>query len=183
MGPAVTRRGLLVGGGLLLVAACTGGPRPAAPSTSAAPAAADPLLALLTDREELLARCEATGSAHPDLVGRLQPVRDNTAEHVVALRLALALPTSTPTTTPTVTPTAGSPSSPSDTDGASGSGPPSASGPVVAADPAVALADVRAAVRSGGDLARSTCLGTTSERAPLVGSLSAAAACHDLVLT
>jgi len=168
MAAALTRRRFLGCGGVLLVGACTGGTGPAAPTSSAPPPPPDPLLALLEEREGLLAAYEATGTAHPDLVGRLQPLQSQTAEQVVALRLALALPTATP-----------SPRAPS----SGGSTPSTPSGPVVPADPAAAVAEVRAALRASGSAAESVCLSTTAERAPLLGSLAAAAACHDLMLS
>lgn len=168
MGPALSRRGLLGAGSVLLVGACTGGSRPAAPTSSAPAPPPDPLLALLAGLEALLVRYDATGTAHPDVVGRLQPLRSQTMEQVTALRLALALPAATPS--PTV-PRSGSATS----------GP--ATGPAVPADPAAALAELRSVLRARGVAAESVCLSTTAERAPLVGSLAAAAACHDLMLS
>lgn len=168
MAAVLTRRGFLGGGGVLLVGACTGGTGPADPTSSAPPPPPDPLLALLQEREALITRSVATGTAHPDLVGRLQPLQSQTAEQVIALRLALALPTATPSPTAPLS---------------SGSTPSTPSGPVVPADPAAAVAEVRAALQASGSAAESVCLSTTAERAPLLGSLAAAAACHDLMLS
>lgn len=168
MGPALSRRGLLGVGGALLLGACTGGSDGARPTSPAPPPAPDPLLALLDEREALLARYEATGAAHPNLVGRLQPLQSQTAEQVIALRLALALPTATPSSVP---PSSG------------GSTPSAPSGPAVPADPVAALVEARAALQASGTTAASVCLSTAAERAPLVGSLAAAAACHDLLLS
>ncbi|MBA3252171.1 MAG: hypothetical protein H0T66_18140 [Geodermatophilaceae bacterium] len=170
MAAALTRRRFLGCGGVLLVGACTGGTGPAAPTSSAPPPPPDPLLALLEEREGLLAAYEATGTAHPDLIGRVQPLQSQTAEHVTALRLALALPTATSTSS------AGSSSTPASKGG-------STSGPAVPADPAAALAELRSAVQASGSAAESVCVSTTAERAPLVGSLAAASACHALMLS
>lgn len=169
MGPALSRRGLLGAGGVLLLGACTSGSDRAAPTPPAPPPPPDPLLALLDEREALLARYEATGTAHPALVGRLQPLRSQTADQVIALRLALALPTA--------------PASSSAPPSSGGSTPSARSGPAVPADPAAALAEARAALQASGSTAASVCLSTAAERAPLVGSLAAAAACHDLLLS
>lgn len=182
MDSALTRRGLLAGGGVLLLGACTGGGDPAAPTPAGPPPAADPLLALLGNRETLLVRYDATGAAHPDLIGRLQPLRAQTAEQVVVLRLALALPTTAPSSaaaSASAAPSASASGSPASGSAASGSPAP---GPAVPPEPAAALAELRTAVRAGGAAAESVCLAAPAERAPLVGSLAAAAACHDLLL-
>lgn len=173
MGPALTRRGLLGAGGVLLLGACTGGPGPAALTSSGPPPAPDPLLALLRDREALLVRYDATGAAHPDLIGRLQPLRAQTAEQVVVLRLALALPTAAPSSAASATVSGGT--------APSGSAPPP--GPAVPPDPTAALVELRSVVRASGAAAEWVCLAAPAERAPLCGSLAAAAACHDVLLS
>lgn len=184
MDSALTRRGLLAGGGVLLLGACTGGGDPAAPTPAGPPPAADPLLALLGNRETLLVRYDATGAAHPDLIGRLQPLRAQTAEQVVVLRLALALPSTAPSSaaaSASAAPSASASASGSSASGSAASENP-APGPAVPPEPAAALAELRTAVRAGGAAAESVCLAAPAERAPLVGSLAAAAACHDLLL-
>lgn len=167
MAPELTRRGLL---GLSLVAlgACTGDPRPATPTTATSPPPPDPLLALLAGREELVASYDVVMATHPDLAGRLGPLRDQTAEQVMVLRLALALPRSSAPSTASGVPTS--------------SGGPTTSG-VAMPDPAAARASLLTAVQASGAAAESVCLVTTRERAPLVGSLVAAAAGHALVLS
>lgn len=174
MEPALNRRRFLSAAAALslgTLAGCTGSPGPVGPTSSAASTAPDPLLAMLAEREAWVLRYDAVGVAHPALLGRLQPLRAQTAEQVEALRLALALPTATTSSSPPPPPTSGSSSS---------GGAPSAPG--VPADPAAALAELRASVRAGASGAATLCLTVTAERAPLVGSLAAAGSCHDLAL-
>lgn len=171
MGTALSRRRLLAtfaagagalgGGGLL--AACTGSPTPVVP-TAIPSAAPDPLLVLLDERERLASRYVAAGRQHPELQPRLLPLRTQTEEQVVALRLALALP---------------EPTSPATASSATSS--PTATG--VPVDPAETLSGLRTDVRASGSTAAALCETTSAERAPLVGSLAAAASCHELLLT
>lgn len=171
MGTPLSRRRVLVAlvtgvgavGGVGLLSACTGSPDTVIP-TSAPSSAPDPLLAVLAERERLVAQYVVAGRQRPELAPRLLPLREQTEEQVVALRLALALPEPTP----------------SATTGASGS---SSAGPV---DPPesleVTLANLRSAVQTSAVTAATLCETTTVERAPFVGSLAAAASCHDLLL-
>lgn len=151
-------------GALGLASACTGSSTPIIP-TSAAPTAPDPLLAVLAERAGLVEAYAAAGRQHPPLLPRLQPLRTQTEEQVMALRQALALPEPAPTASAT----SGATTSPTAT--------------AVPVDPAVTLSGLRAAVRASGSAAAAVCATTTAERAPLVGSLAAAAACHELLLS
>nr|MBA3523863.1 twin-arginine translocation signal domain-containing protein [Geodermatophilaceae bacterium] len=103
MGNPHSRRSVLAGAGALALAAfvpgCTGGGDPT-PTPSATPAPPpDPLLALLEVRIALAMAYDAVATRHPNLSGRLLPVRDQTQEQVTVLRRALALPAPAPTTT------------------------------------------------------------------------------------
>ncbi|MBA2390504.1 MAG: hypothetical protein H0V67_09645 [Geodermatophilaceae bacterium] len=160
--------GIIGGSGLL--SACTGSPGPVTPTSASAPVEPDPLLAVLDERVGLIGQYDAAGLRHPELHPRLLPLRMQTKEQVVALRLALALPE------PTVEPTASAAAESSTTAGTSGS---SSAVPV---DPAVSLEAIRLAVQASGGTAAALCETTSAERAPLVGSLAAAAACHELLL-
>ncbi|MGI8528315.1 MAG: hypothetical protein ACR2KO_02440 [Geodermatophilaceae bacterium] len=180
MGTPLPRRRVLLAvataaGALGLASACTGSSTPIIP-TSAAPTAPDPLLAVLEERAGLVEAYAAAGRQHPQLLPRLQPLRTQTEEQVMALRLALALPERTPASTALgTTGTTGA----SGTSGATTS--PTAT--AVPVEPAVTLSGLRAAVRASGSAAAAVCATTTAERAPLVGSLAAAAACHELLLS
>lgn len=181
MGHPLSRRRLLValtaGAGAVgvgsLVSACTGSPLPVTP-TSAPPTAPDPLVAVLDERVRLVEEYDEAARLHPELAPRLLPLRTQTEEQVVALRLALALPSPTPTPTPasTTTATGASPATSSATSAET----------VVPVDPAVTLEALRVAVLASGSAAAAVCEATTAERAPLVGSLAAAASCHELLL-
>ncbi len=174
MGTPLSRRRVLVAfaagagalGGAGLLSACTGSPAPVTP-ISTVPTAPDPLLAVLDERVRLIADYDAAGLQHPELLARLLPLRKQTEEQVAALRLALALPRPSPTATGSGTSTAA---------------PTTTAVPVDPVDPAVTLAAVRTAVRASGSTAAALCETTTAQRAPLVGSLAAAAACHELML-
>lgn len=183
MGTPLPRRRVLLAvataaGALGLASACTGSSTPIIP-TSAAPTAPDPLLAVLEERAGLVEAYAAAGRQHPQLLPRLQPLRTQTEEHVMALRLALALPERTPASTALGTTGTTGASGTSGTSGATTS--PTAT--AVPVEPAVTLSGLRAAVRASGSAAAAVCATTTAERAPLVGSLAAAAACHELLLS
>lgn len=162
-----SRRSVLTGvGALALVSVlpgCTGGQSllPTAPTTPAVP---DPLLAVLAARVALVEDCAAVAVAHPALAGRVRPVGDQTAEQVTTLQRALARPTASASVVAPVTPSV-------------------SSGPVVPPDPAAALAGLRAALQAAGEAAAALCRTTSAQRAPLLGSLAAAAAGHAVVLT
>jgi hypothetical protein len=167
MGIPLPRRRVLVAiasgaGALGLATACTGSSTPVVPTT-AAPTAPDPLLSVLEERARLVEAYDAAGHQHPQLLARLQPLRMQTEEQVLALRLALGL--GEPTRRPTASRATNSPSA-----------------SAVAVDPAVTLEDLRSALRASGSTAAALCETTTAQRAPLVGSLAAAAGCHELLL-
>jgi len=183
MGTPLPRRRVLLAvataaGALGLASGCTGSSTPIIP-TSAAPTAPDPLLAVLEERAGLVEAYAAAGRQHPQLLPRLQPLRTQTEEQVMALRLALALPERTPASTALGTTGTTGASGTSGTSGATTS--PTAT--AVPVEPAVTLSGLRAAVRASGSAAAAVCATTTAERAPLVGSLAAAAACHELLLS
>ncbi|MBA2554810.1 MAG: hypothetical protein H0V10_14205 [Geodermatophilaceae bacterium] len=166
MGTPLSRRRVLVAlatgvgavGGAGLLSACTGSPGPVIP-TATPSTAPDPLLAVLTEREALVAQYDLAGRQQPDLAPRLLPLRDQTEEQVVALRLALALP---------------EPSSEATSRARTSS--------AVPVEPPVTLEGLRSSVRATATSAAAVCETTTVERAPFVGSLAAAASCHDLLL-
>lgn len=149
-----------LGGGAVL-SACTGSPTPVAPG-STPPALPDPLLAVLDERTRLVAQYDAAALEHPDLLPLLSPLRVQTEQQVVALRLALAWPEPTTSAAP--------------------SSDPAGTSSAVPIDPAATIADLRSAVQVSGTTAAALCVTTTTERAPLVGSLAAAASCHELLL-
>ncbi|MEJ7703757.1 MAG: hypothetical protein WKF47_08860 [Geodermatophilaceae bacterium] len=186
MGTPLPRRRVLLAvataaGALGLASACTGSSTPIIP-TSAAPTAPDPLLAVLEERAGLVEAYAAAGRQHPQLLPRLQPLRTQTEEQVMALRLALALPERTPASTALGTTGTTGASGTSGTSGTSGATT-SPTATAVPVEPAVTLSGLRAAVRASGSAAAAVCATTTAERAPLVGSLAAAAACHELLLS
>lgn len=189
MGTPLPRRRVLLAvataaGALGLASACTGSSTPIIP-TSAAPTAPDPLLAVLEERAGLVEAYAAAGRQHPQLLPRLQPLRTQTEEQVMALRLALALPERTPASTALGTTGTTGASGASGTSGTSGTSGATTSptATAVPVEPAVTLAGLRAAVRASGSAAAAVCATTTAERAPLVGSLAAAAACHELLVS
>ncbi|CAN5350755.1 lipoprotein [soil metagenome] len=173
---------LSAGAGLFggLLSGCTGGERMAAPAPTTDPPP-DPLEPVLTGSLGMVGAYDAAIAAHPSLAGRLVPLREQTIEHVRALQLALALPTTAPSAAPTTstaltassTPTASAPVTPSVNS--------TASAPPTEA-PASTLANLRAQLAQSRAATAQLCLTTTAQRAPLLGSLSAAGACHDLLL-
>lgn len=174
MGTPISRRRVLVGfatgfaacGGAGLLSACTGSAGPARP-TPAPSAAPDPLFAILDGHERLLAQYDAAARQQPELLTRLSSLRAQTEAQVVTLRLALALPE----------PTSAAPGST-----VSASSTASGSSSAVPVEAPVTLQTLRASVRVVGAAAATLCETTTVQRAPLLGSLAAAASCHDLML-
>jgi hypothetical protein len=116
----------------------------------------DPLAPLLAGTVALIGRYDAALAAHPDLAGRLDPVRSAHVAHADELARLVG----------TAAPSAG-PASPS-TAPATGS-PPDARG---------TLAALRAAEQGGGRAAGEACLTAPPERAALLGSIAAARATH-----
>lgn len=158
-----TRRDVLRAGALLpllaVVAGCTGD----------APALPDPDLVAggtaLTREQELLARYDATLAAHPDLAGRLGPLRADHAAHAAAL--VSALPSPSPSASPSAaTVPAVSPD------------PATAVRELVTAETAAASAAAAQATTAGGPLAAlltSVCGAEATHAAALTGALGAPA--------
>jgi hypothetical protein len=125
---------------------------------------ADPLNPLYRDTAALLARYEATIAGLPELAARLTPLRDAHREHLRALAREIG------------------PNLDSPAPAASGSG--AASAPADApADAGAALAALRDAEKAGSAAARAACLAGPSYRAGLLGSIAAARASHEQVLS
>lgn len=116
----------------------------------------DALLPLLMQTREMLGRYDAAIAAQPSLTARLTPLRDATAEHATTLAKLIGEPTAAP-----------APSS-------------SAAPPT---SPVQALSDLRAAEQAGQRSATEFCLSAPGERAPLLGSIVAARATHQSVLS
>lgn len=198
MGPPLSRRRVLAAlatgvgawGSAGLLSACTGSPDATVP-TPTAPGPPDPLLAVLAERVRLVAQYDAAGRQQPDLLPRLLALRDQTEEQVVALRRALALPEPTPAatansaTTNSATPDSAGTGA-ADPTGSAGTGDPvdpsGTSDPETPVEPPVTLESLRMAVRASGVAAAAVCETVSVERAPLMGSLAAAASCHELLL-
>lgn len=163
------------------VTGCTGGDSARTPTPSPPPESLDPLEPILTGALALVAAYDRAAEFFPELATRLAPLREQSAEHVLALQLALAVPTMTPPSPAVSTGTsAGSGTGlPTGHPGTSPTSAPGASPPV---DPAAALAGLRARLGAIRSATGQLCLTTTAERAPLIGSLTAATACHDLLL-
>ncbi len=125
---------------------------------------ADPLNPLHRDTAALLAKYDATIAALPELAARLTPLRDAHREHLRALAREIG---------PNL-----------DGPAPAASGPVTASAPADApADTAAALAALRDAEKVGAAAARAACLAGPSYRAALLGSIAAARASHDQVLS
>ncbi len=180
-----SRRRLLAAATLTAGAAmsgCTGGDSGQAPTpTTPPPEEPDPLEPILTGTLALFAAYDNAAESFPGLAMRLAPLRAQTAEHVRALQLALAVPTMTPSSTAAASasavPTGSPPASGTGTSppgGGVGTSPPG--------DPVATLAGLRARLGVIRSATGQLCLTTSTQRAPLLGSLTAAAACHDLLL-
>lgn len=153
-----TRRAVLAAGATGLAGATSGctwfGSAPPEPPPP------DPLEPLLAGARELADRYARTLVAHPDLAGRLDPLRAAHFAHVAALVEVIDRPgTASPFTT-------GSPVGVSD----------------IPADADEALEDLRKREDSARDAAREACLAAPAERAGLLGSICAARASHGEVL-
>lgn len=104
MGPRVGRRALLTGAALLPLAACTTEPAPPPP-----PDPDDLLRGAAAERERaLLGEYDRVLAAVPALATRLLPLRDQHAEHLLALVGPPPTGSPTPTSTPAPTPSAAS---------------------------------------------------------------------------
>ncbi|SHM42399.1 hypothetical protein SAMN05443668_101550 [Cryptosporangium aurantiacum] len=168
--------GLLVAGAAGSIAGCgLVDPGPSVPAV-----AADPLEALVTEKQTMLDLYEATLAAHRDLAARITPLRDAHREHRDALlelldaRRRAALARATP---PVPGPSTGT-----------------SAAPAVSGDPASALVALRQAERTASARSRSACLAVTgagagagdaagaAERVVVLGSICAAEASHEVAL-
>lgn len=126
------------------------------------PGTPDPLEPLLAQTREMVARYDAAIAAQPGLAARLAPLRDATAQHAAAVAGLLgADPSASPTTAASATAAATAP----------------------ATSPVTVLADLGAAEKAGQRAATDLCLTAAAERAPLLGSIVAARAIHQAVLS
>jgi hypothetical protein len=123
---------------------------------------ADPLNPLYRDTAALLAKYDATITALPELTARLTPLRDAHREHLRALAREIG------------------PNLDSPAPAASASSSVTTAAPT---DAAAALAALRNAEKAGTAAARAACLAGPSYRAALLGSIAAARASHEQVLS
>ncbi|MER7340004.1 hypothetical protein ABT403_19465 [Streptomyces sp. NPDC000075] len=125
------------------------------------------------DSERLLERYDATVAVHPDLSGRLAPLRAAVAAHTGALALT------TPKASPAPSRAAASPSgSPSPSPSA-----PAAGRAEVPAKPAEALSALADAERSLSEARTIALAGAPGELARLLASVAACGAVHAYLLT
>jgi hypothetical protein len=115
-----------------------------------------PLLGTLREIRTLLNRYEAVMTAHPEIVERLEPLRENHRTHLSAVAKVIG-PTASQSPSPTT--------------------------PVpVPPEPGAALGELRDAERAAQDAATRACLAARPEHAGLLGSIAAARASHREVL-
>lgn len=131
----------------------------------------DPQLVDLADERDLLAAYDATMARHAGLRDRLAPLRDHHAQHLAALQRALGRSTTTPTVGGT--PTGG-------TDPAQSGGATAASS--VPPTPPAALAALRDRERQAATARTRSCINARVDRAPLLGSIAACEASHEVLL-
>lgn len=153
----LSRRSALCVAGVVAVAVagCTGDsdvPAPSAAPSSTAPPPPDPQLADLTAERRLLAAYDAAIKAHPDLATRLRPIRAAHAEHAASL---VEL-----------------------TGAARGAGSP----PALPAEPTAVIAALRELEVAAARARAASCITAEPSRAPVLGSIAAAEACHAEVL-
>jgi hypothetical protein len=194
------RRTLLTAGGATWLAAllsgCSGGSTGEAAGGGSAEdsSAADALRARAgRDSSALLARYDATAAAHPSLARRLQPLRQETAQHLQAFggaptsASASAAPPS-PSTAATASPATAA-SAPAEPHSTPSSGRPAtplsapSSAPPVPADAGQALAALARAERSTADSRATALLDAPPELARLLASVAACGAAHAFLLT
>jgi len=158
--------GVLVSGVWVLVGCRRASPS-AAPAPSAGAAEPDPLVPHLTDEQRLLSVYDGALHDHPELAGRLRPLRSNHAAHVAALRQAMGLPPGAGTTGP------------------SGPAPPGATAPtsLPQASPAATLAALRSLEHAAVLARTASAVRTSGGRAALLASLAACSASHEVMLT
>jgi hypothetical protein len=157
-----------------LAAACRG--TPGTPPPSSEPAASpppDPFTEHLTAERQLLSKYQATIGRHPSLAKRLAPLRDDHAAHAAALERELGLVPPSPTASPATA----SPGSP-----AASPTPDKSAVAAVPGTPAAALAALRAAERAAAAARSAACLTAPAARAPLLASIAACEASHEVLL-
>lgn len=160
MRPSWDRRRVLTGGlltaagvtGLAALTGCTGHRKPKAGRP-------DPVRPLLAGTLALLALYDATAASHPELAGRLTPLRADHEAHARALKAALA--PGAPTASPS---------------------PPPTPGPSVPASSAAALAALVAAEQQAQRTIATACLAAPASTATLLGAIAACRATHQAVL-
>ncbi|HEX6499474.1 MAG TPA: hypothetical protein VF054_10635 [Micromonosporaceae bacterium] len=153
----LTRRAVLGATGLVAVAT-VGGCRWGG-DTPAKPPAPDPLAAFLAGTVALAERYDAAVTAHPDLAGRLTPIRDDHRAHAAALTAEIDPTSARPSTSANPSPTEAASSVPS--------------------DPATLLSGLRSAEQAAHRDAVAACLAArTPRRAALLGSIAACRATH-----
>jgi hypothetical protein len=123
----------------------------------------DPLGDFYRDTAALLARCEATIAAHPELADRLTPQRDDHRAHLAALAREIGPGLDRPSANPSANTSTGSDAVPVGDD--------------------ASLEALIAAEKTGAASARAACLAGPSYRAVLLGSIAAARASHAEVLS
>jgi len=147
-----------------LLAGCRAGPGPgpdAGPTPTRPSPPPDPQAADLAAERRLLAAYDATVRRHPTLRPRLAPLRADHAAHVAALEAILGL-------TPSPVPTGGTA--------------PTVPAPAVPGTPAGALAALRAAERGAAAARTAACLTAAADRAPVLASIAACEATHEVLL-
>jgi hypothetical protein len=128
----------------------------------------DPLEPLLASARELAGQYERAITDHPDLAGRLGPLREAHLAHEEALRAVIGRPelaSASPGTASWVTPPADHSTIPP------------------ARSPKEAVAALRNAERDGREQAAQACLAAEPDRAALLGSITAARRTHVAVLS
>ena len=149
--------GVLVSGVSGLFVGCRRANPGAAPAPLAGAAGMDPLVPDLADEQRLLNVYDSALHDHPELAGRLRPLRSNHAAHVAALRQAMGLPAASQSTAASPSPPPASPAATLAT--------------LRSLEHAAVLARAAAAVRASGG------------RAALLASLAACSASHEVMLT
>ncbi|WRZ90202.1 hypothetical protein OHB54_14680 [Streptomyces sp. NBC_01007] len=183
------RRTLLAAAaGAFALAGCSA-PEPSSDTTGGSPSAADRARARgARDSTTLADRYTAVIAAHPDLAGRLGPLRAEVVRHVQAFGgSGSAGASASPSVSP---PSPSSSASPSESPSASSSGSSAASAsasagvsPGVAARPKDALADLAAAELALADERTQALVEVPGELARLLASVAAAGAAHAFLLT
>jgi hypothetical protein len=148
--------GVLVSGTLGLLAGCRQASSRAAPAPSAGAAGPDPLVPDLADEQRLLNVYDGALHDHPELAGRLRPLRSNHAAHVAALQQAMGLPAAPEN--------------------------PAAAASLPAASPAATLAALRSLEHAAVLARTASAIRASGGRAALLASLAACSASHEEML-